>query len=128
MLEKKKKLCPKHNYIFTSGYLLLIRHWLRELGTREHVIEDCFIVRCANTRAPFYLYTIVWQVICSNFSGKFFCVFLFVRMEQPKVLILGHSVIRRLRDFIIRNRPTSWRKLPLGCQSYRYAHGGVVRG
>ena len=42
-------------------------HWLRELGTREHVIEDCFIIRCANTRAPFYLYTIVWQVICSNF-------------------------------------------------------------
>ena len=27
-------------------------------------------------------------------------------MEQPKVLILGHSFIRRLRDFIIRNRPT----------------------
>ena len=27
-------------------------------------------------------------------------------MEQPRVLILGHSFIRRLRDFIIRNSPT----------------------
>ena len=32
--------------------------------------------------------------------------FFFVGMEQPRVLILGHSFIRRLRDFIIRNSPT----------------------
>ena len=27
-------------------------------------------------------------------------------MEQPRVLILGYSFIRRLRDFIIKNSPT----------------------
>ena len=27
-------------------------------------------------------------------------------MEQPRVLILGHSFIRRLRDFFISNSPT----------------------
>ena len=27
-------------------------------------------------------------------------------MEQPRVLILGHSFMRRLRDFIIKNSPT----------------------
>ena len=27
-------------------------------------------------------------------------------MEQPRVLLLGHSFIRRLRDFIVKNSPT----------------------
>ena len=27
-------------------------------------------------------------------------------MEQPRVLILGHSFTRRLRDFIVKNSPT----------------------
>ena len=40
------------------------------------------------------------------FQASSFVFFFFVGMEQPRVLILGHSFIRRLRDFIIRNSPT----------------------
>ena len=83
---------------FCIGIPVAIKHWLRELGTKEHVIENFFIVCCATSTSS-----------CGKLSVQFFREILlcsFLGVEQPRVLILGHSFIRRLRVFIIKNSPT----------------------
>ena len=44
-------------------------------------------------------------------------------MEQPRVLILGHSFIRRLRDFIIKNCPTYNLNLNINASATIHWHG-----
>ena len=49
-------------------------------------------------------------------------------MEQPRVLILGHSFIRRLRDFIIKNSPTYNLNLNINASVTIHWHGvGVAQ-
>ena len=61
----------------------------------------------AQIRGPFSTYTpSCGKLSVQIFQKSSFVFFFFVRMEQPRVLILGHSFIRRLWDFIIRNSPT----------------------
>ena len=44
-------------------------------------------------------------------------------MDQPRVLILGHSFIRRLRDFIIKNSPTYNLNLNINASVTIHWHG-----